>query len=158
MRHINLLREIPINKVIIYIKLAKAPLAIECNAKNSTDSDGIYHGTESLMKVNTRLLVKAFSNKPSFILCSRAIEILFYVKHPFVSHYILPRAQGNKRPSIVPDESIIFFLHCLKPLRILESSGDNAGFRERGKYGGEVISRVGFGDDIFRASLHGMKV
>ena len=158
MRHIDLLREIPIEKDIIYIKLAKAPLAIECNAKNSTDSDGIYHGTESLMIFNIRLLVKAFSSKPSFIPCSRAIEILFDAKHPFVSHYILPRARGNKRPSIVPDESIIFFLHSLKPLWILESSGDNAGFRERGKYGGETISRVGFGDDIFRAGLHGMKV
>ena len=78
--------------------------------------------------------------------------------HLLPTIYILPWARGNKIPSTVPDESIIFFLHSLNPLRILESSGDNAGFRERGKYGGEIISRVGFGDGIFRTSLYGMKV
>ena len=114
--HIDLLCEIPIEKGIIYIKLAKRPLAMECNVKNSTNNDGIYHGTESLMKVNTRLLMKAFSNKPSFISCNRAIRILFDVKPPFVGHYILLGAQGNKRPSIIPDESIIFFPHSLNPL------------------------------------------
>ena len=90
LHHINLLREMPIEKDIIYIKLVKAPLTMECNVKNSTDSDGIYHRTESLVKVNTRLLEKAFSNKSSFIPCSRASGILFDAKHPFVAHYILP--------------------------------------------------------------------
>ena len=108
------------------------------------ESDEIYHGSESLVKVNTWLLVKAFRKKPSFILCRRAIEILFDAKHPFVAHYILPRAWGNKRPSTIPDESIIFFPHNLNPLRILESSGDSVGFRESGKYGGEAISQVGW--------------
>ena len=116
-------------------------LAMECNAKNCMDSDRIYHGTKSLMKVNTRLLVKAFSKRPSFILCSRAIGILFDATHPFVSHYILPQARGNKRPSTVPNESI-FFLHSLNPLRIMESSGNSVGFKERGKYGGEAISQL----------------
>ena len=158
LRHIDLLREMPIEKGIIYIKLAKAPLAMECNSKNIINSDGIHHRTESLVKVNTRLFVKAFSNKPISILCSRAIGILFDTKNPFVAHYILPQAQGNKRPSTVPNESIIFFLYSLNPLQILESSGDSAGFKESGKYGDNAISRVGFGDAIFRAGLHGMKV
>ena len=85
----------PIEKDIIYIKLTNSPLVIECNAKHNTDSDGIYHETESLVKVNSWLLVKAFSNKVSFIPCKRAVEILFDAKHPFVSHYILPWSQGN---------------------------------------------------------------
>ena len=53
LRHIDLLREMPIEKDIIYIKLVKAPLAMECNAKNIMDNDEIYHRTESLVKVNT---------------------------------------------------------------------------------------------------------
>ena len=85
----------PIKKDIIDIKLEKSPLAIECNVKHSTDDDGIYHGTKSLMKINARLLVKAISNKASFIPCNRADEILFDVKHPFVVHYILPRSRKN---------------------------------------------------------------
>ena len=148
----------PIEKGIIYIKLAKVPLTMECNAKNHTNTDGIYHKTESLVKVNTQLLVKAFSNKSSFIPCSIAIRILFDAKQPFVAHYILPRARGNKRPSIVPNKCIIFFLHSLNPLLILESLSNSTRFRERGNYGGDVISRVGFGDGIFRVGLHGMKV
>ena len=80
----------PIEKDIIYIKLAKSPLAIEGNAKHSTDDDRIYHGTGSLVKVNARLLVKAFRNKASFILCNRVVRILFDAKHPFFAHYILP--------------------------------------------------------------------
>ena len=82
----NLLRKMPIEKSIIHIKLANSPLTIECNAKHSMDDDGIYHtGTESLMKVNAQLLVKAFSNKASFISCNRAVRILFNAKHPFVA-------------------------------------------------------------------------
>ena len=90
--HIDLLRKMPIDKDIIYIKLANSPLAIEGNAKHGTDGDEIYHKTESLVKIITILLVKSFSNKASFIPCNRAIRILFDSKHPFVAHYILPRA------------------------------------------------------------------
>ena len=82
--------------------------AIECKAKHSTDGDGIYHRTESLVKINVWLLVKAFSNNASFISCNRAVEILFDVKLPFVAHYILPRSRGNYSSGTIPDESIIF--------------------------------------------------
>ena len=52
LHHIGLLREMPIEKGIIYIKLAKSPLSIQRNAKHSTNGDGIYHETESPMKFN----------------------------------------------------------------------------------------------------------
>ena len=92
LRHIDLLLEMPIKKVIIYIKLAKSPLAIEGNVKHNTDTNGIDHGTKSFMKVNARLLVKAFGNKASFMPCIRSVWILLDAKHPFVAHYILPRS------------------------------------------------------------------
>ena len=103
------------------------------------DDDGIDHETKSLMKINAQLLVKTFSNKPSFIQCNRAIMILFNMKHPFVGHYILPRDRENQSPSIILDESIIFFLHCLNPLGISESLGDSVGFREMRELGCEAI-------------------
>ena len=60
LRHIDLLGEMPIEKVLmpvekgfINIKLAKALLAMECNAEHSANGDEIDHGTESLMKINT---------------------------------------------------------------------------------------------------------
>ena len=87
LRHIDLLHEMPIEKGMIYTKLAKAPLTIERNAKHSMNGDEIYHKTESLVKVNARLLVKAFSNKASFILCNRTVGILFDAKHPFVENH-----------------------------------------------------------------------
>ena len=77
LRRIDLLREMPVEKGIIYNELVKFPLAIEGNAKHGTDGDGIYCGTKSLVKVNVWLLVKAFSNKTSFILCNRAIGLDF---------------------------------------------------------------------------------
>ena len=49
-------------------------------------------------------------------------------------------------------------MHRLNLLRILKSSGDSVGFSDRRNDGGEAIFQVGFEDDIFRASLHGMKV
>ena len=85
----------PIENDIVDIKLANSPLASECNAKYNMDGDRIYHGTESLMKINARLLVKAFSNKASFIPCNRAVKILFDAKHPFFTHYILLQSWGN---------------------------------------------------------------
>ena len=51
LHHIDLLGEMPIE--IIDIKLAKAPLAMECNVEHNTNGDGIYHETESLVKINT---------------------------------------------------------------------------------------------------------
>ena len=48
LRHIDLFCEMPIEKDIIYIKLAKSALAIEDNAKHSTNGDGIYHETKIL--------------------------------------------------------------------------------------------------------------
>ena len=51
--HIDLLGEMLVEKDVINIKLTKAPLAMECNAEHSTDGDGIDHGTESLVKINT---------------------------------------------------------------------------------------------------------
>ena len=47
---IDLLGEMLVEKGVINIKLASAPLAIECNAKNSTDNDEIYYMTKSLVK------------------------------------------------------------------------------------------------------------
>ena len=149
----------PIEKDIIYIKLVKSPLVIEGNAKHNIDGDGIYHETESLMKVNALLLVKVFSNKASFIPCNRAVKIFFFVaKHPFVAHYILPLSWLNQSPSTVSDESIIFFSHCLNPLGILKSLGNSAWFRDSWNYGGEAIFGVRFENDIFRAGLHEMIV
>ena len=158
LRHIDLPRKMPIEKGIVDIKLVSSPLAIEYNAKHSTNDDGIYHETKSLVKINARLLVKAFSNKASFLPCNSAVEILFNAKHPFVAHNILPRSRGNKSLGTIQDESIIFFLHRLNLLRILESSSDNAGFSDKWNEGGEAIFRVGFEDGIFKAGLHGMKV
>ena len=144
LRHINLLREMPIEKDIVYIKLVKSPLTIEGNAKHSTDGVEIYHEIESLVKINARLLVKAFSNKANFIPCNRAIEILFDVNTPICRpYYIPPRSPRNQSPSTIPNESIIFFLLRLNPLGILESLGDSAGFRDSENYGGETIFGLG---------------
>ena len=114
--HIELLSEMSVEKGVINIKLAKAPLAMECNVEHSMDGDGIYHGTKSLMKINTGQLVKAYRNKLSFIPSDRAIRILFDAKNPFVAHYVLPWARGNERQSVVQDKSIILVLHYLNPL------------------------------------------
>ena len=95
LHHIDLLRKIPIEKGIIDIKLANASLNVEGNAKHSTDNDQIYHEIENLLKISVRLLVETLSNKASFILCDRAVGILFNAKHPFYAHYILPQARGN---------------------------------------------------------------
>ena len=102
--------------------------------------------------------MKAFNNKSSFILSNRDIEILFDVKYPFVAHYVLPWDWGNERPNVVSEESIILVLYGMNPLQILESSSNSVGFRDRRKYGGETISRVGFDDGTFRSGLHGMMV
>ena len=110
------------------------------------------------MKINTRLLVKAFSNKLSFIPSNTTIRILFDSKNPFVANFLLPWARGNERPSDILDENIILKLHGLNPLRILESLGGSTGFKYRWKDDREAISRVGFDDGTFRLGLHGMMV
>ena len=88
--HIDLLHKMPIEKGIVDIKLVNSPLVIECNAKSSTEGDRIYHGIESLVKINALLLVKAFSNKASFIPYNRAIKIfLMRSSHLFPTTFYL---------------------------------------------------------------------
>ena len=53
LRHIDFLGEMPIEKGVINIKLEKAPLAMECSVEHNTNGDGIDHGAESLMEINT---------------------------------------------------------------------------------------------------------
>ena len=88
--------------------------------------------------------MKAFSNKLSYIPSNRAIEIFFYAKNPFIALYILPWARGNERLSVISDESIILVLHGLNLILILESSGDNAGFRIGGNKVVRPYLRFGF--------------
>ena len=86
----------PIGKGIVDIMLANVLLTIECNAKQRMDDGGIYHETESLVKINARLLMKAFNNKASFIPCNRSVRIMFNTKHLFVAHNIQPRSWGTR--------------------------------------------------------------
>ena len=148
----------PIEKYIIYIKLEKSPFAIEGNAKNNTSGDEIYNGTKIFVKVNAQLLVKAYSNKASFILGNKAIKIFFLCKTLICCPLYYAPISRNQSLNTISDESIIFFVHCLNPLVILERLGNSAGFRDSLNYGGEAIFRVEFEDDIFRARFHRMMV
>ena len=51
LRHIDLLRKMPIENDIVDVKLVNSLLVNECNAKYSTDGAKIYHRTESLVKI-----------------------------------------------------------------------------------------------------------
>ena len=84
-----------IEKDIVDSKLGNSLLTIECNAKHNRNGDRIYHGIKSPMKINAQQLEKAFSDKASFLLCNRAVGVLFDAKHPFFSHNILLRSRGN---------------------------------------------------------------
>ena len=96
LRYIDLIGEMPFEKDIINIKLAKAPLTMECNAKHSTNGDEIDHRTESLVKINTRLLVKAFSNKPNFILSNTTIGISLMQKTHLLPTMFCPKLGGMR--------------------------------------------------------------
>ena len=98
LHHIDLLHKLSIKKDIIYIKLVNSPLKVECNPKHNTDGDWINHGTESLVKVNALLLVKAFSNNVSFIPCNRSVKILLNIKHPICCPLYSTQGSGEREP------------------------------------------------------------
>ena len=103
--HIDLLGKMPIEKGPFtvegptYVKLENAPLTVEGNVKNSTEGDQIYHGIESLVKVNSRLLVKAFRNKASFIPCNKAFRI-FLVRNTYLLPTIFYPGLGGTRAQL----------------------------------------------------------
>ena len=96
LHHINLLDKMPFEKGVINIKLVKAPMEMEYNVEYSTNGDRIDRGSESLMKINTRLLVKAFSNKPSFIPSNRSIMILFDAKNHLLPTMFYRKLEGMR--------------------------------------------------------------
>ena len=98
--HIDLLGKILV-KSVIKIKLAKAPLAMECNVKHSTDNDEIDQWTEIPVKINAWLLVKTFRNKTSFIQSNRAIGTLFNAKKTHLLPIMLCHRLGGMRDRVL---------------------------------------------------------
>ena len=99
LHHINLLDKMPFETGVINIKLVKASMAMEYNAEYSTNGNRIDRGSESFVKINTRLLVKSFSNKPSFIPSNRALMILFDAKNHLLPTMFYPKLGGMRTKS-----------------------------------------------------------
>ena len=61
--------------------------------------------TKSLKKVNARSLLKAFGNKPYFVMINITICLKFNTKHPFVLNDMKIRGIRNQIPSLVSKQA-----------------------------------------------------
>jgi len=82
------------------------------------------------MIIDSRTLVKPFSNKACFKPINRAIRISFDVINPPATNKVSDTIRGNKFPRAISNKGIIFLRHSFTPVGIFE------GLRSVGRFDG----------------------
>lgn len=114
--------------------------------------------TKGVMKINTKSLMKTFSNKASFILRNKAIKMLFNTKHPFTIDNILRGAREHEFLHTNSKKCCNFIIHDLSPFNMFNGLGNASGFKRHKKrvgYSG-LIETLGLENIIFGFVGHGM--
>jgi hypothetical protein len=71
--HVDIFSQGALKKYIVNVKLAKFPSFADSNAENQTDYRRFHHGTECLMIVQARALMKPFGHESDFVTSHCAI-------------------------------------------------------------------------------------
>ncbi|KAJ9565348.1 hypothetical protein OSB04_001314 [Centaurea solstitialis] len=116
--HVNSLSEITMKKGILNIKLMNRPVTGDGDAKNRADSGRFDNWTESVIKVQTRLLRETLSNKTGFVTLKTSITVKLMAKQPTIANYVSIRGFRNKIPRVVRNNSSHFSIHGGPPMRV----------------------------------------
>lgn len=114
--------------------------------------------TKGVMKINTRSLMNAFSNKASFILRNRAIRMMFNTEHPFTADNILRGAREHEFLCTISKKCCNFIRHDLSPFNMFNGLGNASGFKRHKKRVGYtgLVETLRIENVIFGFVSHGM--
>ena len=115
------------------------PGARERQEEHRADSSGLHHRTERLSEVNTRPLGKATKNPACLVPLKGAIELKLVLENPLASDDVGLRRSRHEVPSVILQESTVFFFHSRSPIGVSESATKGLGHCREG--GGVVGGR-----------------
>jgi hypothetical protein len=118
--HIYLLIKNTMEESILNIQLTKRPTAGDNHRKQDANGGWLDNRTETILIVNTITLFEPLSHQTSFVTINSAIGLPFDLIHPFAVNNIPAMRARHKTPSIVSEQSRVFFIHSKLPLRIRE--------------------------------------
>jgi hypothetical protein len=113
--HVNILTQLTIKKVILYIKLRDGPLRHD---KKSVNSGHMSNWRKSLIIITTLLLLKITGNKTSLIALNRTVRASLNLIYPLTSdwtnmwrtRYMIPRANPLKSSNLLSHCVLTFWM------------------------------------------------
>jgi hypothetical protein len=124
---------------ILYIELMNGPGAGDGQGEHRADGGRLGHRAEGLIVVNARLLGKVTKDPASLIPFQGAVGVELVLEDSFAGDDIGANKTRDKLPSIIGDQSIIFFFHGTVAGRVDEGSADGGGHRrESRRQGGRL--------------------
>lgn len=95
------------------------PFVSDCNNENDYNSDDMFnHMWEYISKIKSMPLVKTLGNKSRFVSVNSFIRIFLNSEDPFATNDLSIRGNGDKGPSVIVNEGILFFLHRWLQLQV----------------------------------------
>jgi hypothetical protein len=132
LRTIHSLKESPMKKGILHVKLMNWPITRVSNSEHYTDCCRFNHWAESLIIIDARSLSKPAKYPASFVSVKRPISMKFVLEYPFTSDHVGCGGARDQIPSMIIHESNILLFHRSSPVRISEGITKRArNWRER---------------------------
>jgi hypothetical protein len=114
---------------VLYIELMNGQGAGGGQGEHRADGGRLGHRVEGLIVVNAGPLGEAAKNPASLVPFQGAVGVELVLEDPFVGDDVGANRTRDKLPSIVGDQSIIFFFHGTAPGRVSEGGADGGGHR-----------------------------
>jgi hypothetical protein len=144
MAAVDYLWESIMQKRVLHIKLMDGPGTWDSQGKHRADGVRLDNRAESLIVVDTRPLGEAAKTPTSLVSFQGAVRVKLVLEDPFAGDDVGANRTRDKIPSVVGDQSIIFFLHGMTLGWVGESGVDGGGHRrERRWWGGWQCEFVG---------------
>jgi hypothetical protein len=105
-------------KSILHIQLMNRPPSRSCNTQHNLNCTLFNHRIESLIIINTRLLIKSSSNPTSLILGKSTISIVLQLSKPSPSNDINSWRTRNKTSDTVIHRCFELISHSSSPVGI----------------------------------------
>jgi hypothetical protein len=114
---------------VLHIKLVDKSGMGDDQRKHHAKGGLLDHWAEGLIVVNTGPLGEAMKDPMSLVLLQGVIRVELVLKDPFAGDDVGTNKTRDKIPSVVGDQSIIFFMHGTTPGRVGEGGTDGGGHR-----------------------------
>jgi hypothetical protein len=134
--HVYIFINEPMEKGIADVNLVNFPIFHGGNGEYSSYGDGLHNRAICFSMIDTRLLMKAFSNKSRFITVYTSISLSLDPVYPLGANNVQRRGWVDERSCAIFKEGIKLVIHGLMPFRIFGCSHVASRFTIIGLQGG----------------------